>query len=168
MSRSTCPIRVLSMVVLSNSAEYALRAMVWLAGSAAELQTTQQIAEGTQVPPAYLSKVLQSLARAGLVRSQRGLGGGFALTASAAKITALQIVEAVDGTPPPAACPLGIAAHRGRLCALHRTVADALAQSRNALDQTSLAALWHCERTTTPFARKRSTQRGKTAPRRRD
>jgi Rrf2 family protein len=149
------------MTSLSNSAEYTLRAMVWLAGTTDEVQTTQQIADGTHVPPAYLSKVLQALSRANLVRSQRGLRGGFALAQSAEAIMALQIVEAVDRPHKAEGCPLGIPAHRGRLCALHRTVADALAKSRDALSQTSLTQLSRCERTATPFGRTRSKKRGK-------
>ena len=140
------------MVTLSSSAEYALRAMVWLAANAAGRQTTQQIGEGTQVPMAYLSKVLQSLARAELVRSQRGLGGGFVLARPADEITALQVVDAVDPPLRSEGCPLGIAAHRGKRCALHRTVDDALAQGRDTLDRASLGALLQCDECPAPFA----------------
>ena len=140
------------MVALSSSAEYALRAMVWLAASGAGRQTTQDIGEGTGVPLAYLSKVLQALARAGLVQSQRGLGGGFRIARPIAEISALDIVDAVDGPPPPGGCPLGIPSHRGKRCALHRTVEQALAQSRDALALASLAELLHCDDCPAPFA----------------
>ncbi|MBW2454041.1 MAG: Rrf2 family transcriptional regulator [Deltaproteobacteria bacterium] len=147
------------MVTLSSSAEYALRAMVWLAAHPSGRQTTQQIGEATGVPVAYLSKVLQSLARAKLVRSQRGLGGGFALARPAGEITALHIVDAVDGPPPAEGCPLGIAAHKGKRCALHRTVEQALAQSRDALGMASLAELLHCDDCPSPFAPRPDTSR---------
>ena len=64
--------------MISQTAEYALRAMVFLAmrESAA---TNEQIAQVTKVPPGYLSKILQQLGKAKLVSSQRGLGGGFVL-----------------------------------------------------------------------------------------
>ena len=61
--------------MLSQSVEYALRAVVYLACEG-EPRMTAQVAEATQVPAAYLSKVLQGLSRAGIVRSQRGIGGG--------------------------------------------------------------------------------------------
>ena len=63
-------------VIISRTAEYALRAVVHLAAAEGETvsQTVGQIAAGTQVPLGYLSKVLQSLSRAGLIVSQRGLG----------------------------------------------------------------------------------------------
>ena len=63
--------------MISQTAEYALRAVVFLSMNVDAAFTTQQIAVATKVPAAYLSKVMQSLVRAGLVRSQRGLGGGF-------------------------------------------------------------------------------------------
>ena len=62
--------------MISQTVEYALRAMVHLAREAPGARTTDQVARTTRVPRAYLSKVLQSLRRAGLVRSQRGIGGG--------------------------------------------------------------------------------------------
>ncbi len=50
-------------------------------------QTTQKIAEQTQVPSGYLSKVLQALGRAGLVEAQRGLYGGFVLSRPLDEVT---------------------------------------------------------------------------------
>ena len=58
--------------MISQTAEYALRAIVFLADQA-EPRTTQQIAAATRVPPSYLSKVMQALSRARVVHSQRGL-----------------------------------------------------------------------------------------------
>lgn len=52
----------------SQTAEYALRAVVWLASQPERALNTRQISAATQVPAGYLSKVLQALARAGLER----------------------------------------------------------------------------------------------------
>ncbi len=60
--------------MISQTTEYALRAMVYLTmkpGAA----TSEKIAEVTMVPPGYLCKILQKLAKEGLILSQRGLGG---------------------------------------------------------------------------------------------
>ena len=62
--------------MLSQTAEYALRVVVFLASREDNPATIAQIAAATQVPQGYLAKVLQSLARAGLTKSQRGLHGG--------------------------------------------------------------------------------------------
>ena len=64
---------------VSQTAEYALRAVVWLAHKPGECQTTTQLADGTLVSPSYLPKVLQPLGRAGILSSQRGIRGGYAL-----------------------------------------------------------------------------------------
>jgi Rrf2 family protein len=49
------------------------------------------------IPKSFLAKIFQNLAKAGLVRSVRGAGGGFALAKSPAEISVLEIVEAVEG-----------------------------------------------------------------------
>ena len=58
--------------MFSQTAEYALRAVVWLANNDDAPMTTNQIAKATQVSPDYLSKVLWALGRSGLVHAQRG------------------------------------------------------------------------------------------------
>jgi Rrf2 family transcriptional regulator, nitric oxide-sensitive transcriptional repressor len=126
-------------MLITQTVEYALRAAVWLADQQAS-RTTQQIAEATQVPPSYLSKVLQGLARAGIVQGQRGLGGGFTLARSPAKITILEVVEAVEPIGRIERCPLGIPSHV-RLCPLHRKLDDALAHVARAFASTTLADL---------------------------
>ncbi len=65
--------------MISQSAEYALRAVVWLAGHPESTLSTPEIARPTMVPAGYLSKVLQALARNGLVVSTPGRAGGFVL-----------------------------------------------------------------------------------------
>jgi len=102
---------------------------------------TDAIAEGTQVPRGYLSKVLQALARAQLVVSQRGLGGGFALAQPATQITALQVLAAVEPMTPLATCPLELPHHQEALCPLHQRLADAQQTVTQALAKSSLAEL---------------------------
>jgi Rrf2 family transcriptional regulator, nitric oxide-sensitive transcriptional repressor len=125
--------------VLSQTVEYALRAMVHLANETPRGQTTDQIAKATRVPRAYLSKVLQSLARSGLVHSRRGLGGGIALTKSPDDLTILEVVNAVEPLQRIRTCPLGLAAHGVHLCPLHRRLDNALAQVEQAFGSSTLA-----------------------------
>lgn len=105
--------------MFSQTVEYALRAMVQLAYSAEEGCSTDVLAQTTQVPRAYLSKVLQSLRRASLVNSRRGAGGGIALARPAAEISILEVVNAVDPIRRISTCPLGLKSHGKRLCPLH-------------------------------------------------
>lgn len=125
--------------MLSQTVEYALRAVVYLAGQAPEPRTTEQIATVTRVPKAYLSKVLQGLVRAGMVHSRRGLGGGMTLTRKPDEITILQVVEAVEPIGRIRSCPVGLASHGVRLCPLHRRLDDALALVEEALASSTLA-----------------------------
>ncbi|HEX8204029.1 MAG TPA: Rrf2 family transcriptional regulator [Isosphaeraceae bacterium] len=127
--------------MFSQTVEYALRAVMHLAHRAPEPRTTDQIATATRVPKAYLSKVLQGLCRAGLVRSQRGIGGGIALARDPAELTILEVVVAVEPIGRIRTCPLGLAAHGTRLCPLHRRMDDALATVEEALGRTTLAEI---------------------------
>ena len=127
--------------MFSQTVEYALRAAVYLANHPHEPQKTRQIAKVTKVPMAYLSKVLQSLARGGIVVSQRGIGGGVRIARDPAELTILEIVQAVDPIRRISTCPLKLAAHGTRLCPLHRRLDNALASIEEAFGSTTLAAL---------------------------
>jgi Rrf2 family transcriptional regulator, nitric oxide-sensitive transcriptional repressor len=127
--------------VFSQTVEYALRAVVHLASQAPAGRTTDQIAEATRVPRAYLSKVLQGLARGGIVQSQRGLGGGVTLCKPPEDLTVLEVVNAVDPISRIRTCPLGLAAHGVRLCPLHRRLDNALAMVEEAFGNSTLAEI---------------------------
>jgi len=136
-SISICP--ELEPKLISQTAEYALRAVAALAGSPDEPMVTQRLAEATKVPAGYLSKVLQSLGRAGLVNSTRGVGGGFVLARPASEITIYDIVQAVDPLQRIRTCPLGLASHGVRLCPLHKRLDDAMKQVEDAFRASNLA-----------------------------
>lgn len=127
--------------MISQTAEYALRAIVFLAMNPGAAYTTVQISAATRVPAAYLSKVLKSLVKAELIQSQRGLGGGFTLSKSAEQITILQVLNAVDPLQRIRTCPLGIEAHGTTLCALHKRLDDATAVIENAFRDSTIADL---------------------------
>lgn len=126
--------------MISKTAEYALRAVVYLAMNPGA-HTTQRIATVTKVPPAYLSKVLKSLVSARVVQSQPGLGGGFTLTKPAEQINLLEVVNAVDPIERISYCPLGLAAHGTVLCSLHKRLDEAVASVEKAFAETTVATL---------------------------
>lgn len=125
--------------MFSQTVEYALRAVVHLASEAPAGRTTDQVAVATRVPRAYLSKVLQSLRRAKLVQSRRGIGGGMTLTKSPAQITILDVVNAVEPIERIRTCPLGLASHGVHLCPLHERLDNALAMVEAAFQNSTLA-----------------------------
>jgi Rrf2 family protein len=126
--------------MFSKTVEYALRAVAHLAYEAPTPRTTEQIAEATRVESAtYLSKVLQELVRKGVVKSQRGIGGGITLAKPADQLTILEVVNAVEPIQRIKSCPLGLKSHGVRLCPLHRRIDDALAMVEAAFSKTTLA-----------------------------
>ena len=127
--------------MISLTAEYALRAVARLADQPETPLTTQQLATVTQVPRPFLAKVLQSLGRAGVVTSLRGLHGGFMLADSPSNITILDVVNAVDPLRRIGSCPLGLSAHAGSLCPLHRRLDDALGLVETSFRESTVADL---------------------------
>ena len=125
--------------MFSQTVEYALRAVVFLAGQPDKPATNEQISRATKVPAAYLSKVLQSLTRGGIVRSQRGVRGGFLLAHAPEDLTILEVVNAVDPIVRIHTCPLGLKSHGVRLCPLHHRMDDALAKVEDAFRRSTLA-----------------------------
>jgi len=125
--------------MISQTAEYALRAIVFLAENAGKPYTIQQIARTTQVPAGYLAKIMQGLARDGLVLSQRGLRGGFCLARSPADLTVYEVVQAVDPIRRITRCPLNDPAHKNALCALHRCLDEAAATIEESLRKATVA-----------------------------
>ena len=57
----------------------------------------EEVSREENIPRNFLAKIFQSLARAGLVRSLRGSGGGFLLARQPSEITVLEIIEAIEG-----------------------------------------------------------------------
>jgi Rrf2 family protein len=111
--------------MISQTAEYALRAAVYLATSLEHPRPAWEISEATRIPASYLAKVLGSLARAGLVQSQRGPRGGFHLARSPQSVTLLELIRAVEAWKGLEECPLGLPEHAHQLCPLHRKLAEA-------------------------------------------
>ncbi|MBX9680463.1 MAG: Rrf2 family transcriptional regulator [Gemmataceae bacterium] len=124
--------------MFSQTVEYALRAVVHLASDSPAAKTTEEIARATLVPQAYLAKVLQSLVQAGVLRSQRGIGGGIALAKTPSELTILEVVNAVDPIRRIKTCPLGLPTHGSTLCPLHRRLDDSLAAVESAFASTTL------------------------------
>lgn len=128
-------------MLFSATTEYALRAVAWLAIRSGESQTVDQIAKSAHLSAGYLAKVLQTLGRAGLVHSQRGVGGGFRLARPADELNVLEIVNAVDPIRRIRECPLGLPGHHERLCPLHARLDAALEAIEEGLRSTTIGEL---------------------------
>lgn len=137
--------------MFSQKVEYALRAVAHLANESPSARTVEQIARATKVPQAYLAKVVQELVRGGVLRSQRGIGGGISLVKTPDKITILDVVNAIDPIHRITRCPLEIESHGFQLCPLHRRVDDALAMVEKAFSSTTLGQVLAEPGSTTPL-----------------
>lgn len=127
---------------LSARSEYGLLALIDLAAAESGPLSTRELAVSRGIPPAFLEQLLADLRRSGLIRSTRGPGGGFTLTRPAEEITALDIVEALEGPIAPSVCaPDGCG--RETVCAAASVWADVTGVVRTALSGFTLATLAH-------------------------
>ena len=90
------------MLRLTKKADYGLMALKYLAEQAAAsgsntAQSAKDIASAYHIPPQLLAKILQTLARAGLLVSTAGTNGGYSLARPAAEINAFEVIRAIDG-----------------------------------------------------------------------
>ncbi|MGE4530654.1 MAG: Rrf2 family transcriptional regulator [Acidithiobacillus sp.] len=96
-------------MLLSKTSEYALQALIYLAAQApGEPVLSRDISDYLHVPAQYLAKILQDLAKRGVLDSFKGRGGGFVLRPGAEQMNILDIVEVVEGQPFGQGCVLGL------------------------------------------------------------
>lgn len=133
--------------MLSQSVGYAATALAAIASDGDRPMLVKDIAERCDIPPAYLAKIINTLARKGIVVTQRGIGGGVSLARDPRRMSLLELCEAMDDPITQVKCFLGNAecsderscpahtfwnAHRERVIAFLRgtTVADIAAFER--------------------------------------
>ncbi|HJP13403.1 MAG TPA: Rrf2 family transcriptional regulator, partial [Nitrospinota bacterium] len=97
-------------MIYSRPCEYALRALTYITvNSDSELIRTQEIAEAEGLPAPFLAKLLQQLARSGILVSVKGPKGGFGLARPPKEISLLEVVTAIDGEDGFMRCAIGLA-----------------------------------------------------------
>jgi Rrf2 family protein len=110
-----------SSMQLTRAADYAVRVMIQLAASPAEERVLlPDLAAATDAPESFLSKVLQALARAGLIDSKRGHAGGFHISNRGRRASMRDVIEAIDGPITLNLCLVsGRSCHRKAKCPAH-------------------------------------------------
>lgn len=141
--------------MISSTAEYALRAVIYLAAGSPRPVSRKRIAQDTDIPKDYLVRVLMQLEQADILISQRGPGGGYRLKRDVEELTVYDVLAAVSELPRIKQCPLGIEDHVD-LCPLHARLDEVAALAEAAYRATSLADLIPCR------ARKQGCQFPKT------
>lgn len=85
-------------LIITRATEYAIRAVLYMACQPqGEIIFKKDICRAQEITPAFLTKILQPLIKAGIVGSQRGVGGGFYLAKAAAEINLFDIVKTQEG-----------------------------------------------------------------------
>jgi Rrf2 family transcriptional regulator, iron-sulfur cluster assembly transcription factor len=128
---------------VTRAGEYGVLGLLCLARrGAGRVVMIDDVSREEKIPKSFLAKIFQSLARAGIVRSSRGVRGGFCLTRQPADITTLDIIEAIEGPiafqrclQAPTDCP-----HTGG-CPLCGLFSSAQTQVKDVFSRTTLADL---------------------------
>jgi Rrf2 family protein len=84
------------MVQITRETDYAIRCVVYLSGKQG-ITMVDEISKQKGIPKSFLAKILQKLVKASLVKSYRGIKGGFELSRPPAEISLLDVIEAVEG-----------------------------------------------------------------------
>jgi len=82
---------------ITRQADYAVRAVLFLARSGDQRIATNMIAEEQRIPPSFLAKIVSQLSIAGLLQTSRGARGGVVLARNSKDISLLEVIEAIDG-----------------------------------------------------------------------
>jgi Rrf2 family protein len=128
---------------ITRAAEYGVLGLTALARRPlGEVVMIETLCVEEDIPNSFLGKILQSLSKAGIVKSARGSGGGFSLARNPAEVTALEIIEAIEGPISLQRCldeDLGCE-HSGG-CALCSLLAEAQERVKEVFGRTTLADL---------------------------
>ncbi len=135
-------------MIYSRSAEYAIRAFVYLAEvPEGKYAMVKNIAEECDIPTHFLAKILQQLARKGFLRSSKGPTGGFTLRRPPEEINLLEIVDAIDGLEEYQRCLGGMAeCNDDAPCGMHDSWKELRARILDYLEDTSIADVAEAQR----------------------
>ena len=129
--------------IYSRSAEYAIRASVYLADvEEGRYATVKNIAQKCHTPTQFLAKILQQLARKGFLRTSKGTAGGYALRRPAGDIKLLELVDAIDGLSEYQRSPGGMAErHEEAQCGMQEFWKELREHVLHYLEETSVLDL---------------------------
>ena len=135
---------------LTRGGEYGIRGVLYLAQQDnGKISMLSAIAKAQDVPPRFLAKIFQALAKAGVVRSHRGAKGGFSLARPAAEITIKDVIEAIEGPIYLNVCLVGPGeCTRDKICPMHRVWEEAQDKMMGVLGRTNFSDLVKAERQT--------------------
>lgn len=127
---------------ITRETDYAIRCVYYLAGGKGEVTMVEEIARKMDTPKSFLAKILQKLARANIVKSYRGVKGGFRLARRPKEISLLDVIEAIQGPVAMNICALDDKLCRfSSSCAIHPVWIDVRKQVEKVLRKRNFASL---------------------------
>jgi len=128
---------------LTRGGEYGIRGVLYLARhDDGKISMLSAIAKAQDVPPRFLAKIFQALAKAGVVKSHRGAKGGFSLARPASEITIKDVIEAIEGPIYLNVCLVGQGeCSRDKICPVHAVWEEAQEKMMSVLDRANFADL---------------------------
>lgn len=129
-------------MIYSKACEYGIRALTNLARQPNQLAVVRDVSDAEGIPHYFLGKILQTMAKEGLVMSTKGPGGGFKLARPADEITLYDIKAAIDGVDDLVECAVGLAQCNDEMpCPLHDTFKPLRERIKSYLQETTLATM---------------------------
>ncbi len=130
--------------MLSNTSKYAIRAVIYLAlfASPEKKAGIKEISEGLHIPTPFLGKILQVLAKQGVLHSTKGPNGGFHLRKPAMDISVIEIIEIIDGTDSFTNCVVRTSPCSDEFpCSLHDKIAPLREEMKGVFQTETIADL---------------------------
>ena len=101
---------------VTREADYGVRCVLYLARNAQEISSVNEIAKAMHIPKSFLAKIVQRLVKAGIVKSVRGVSGGFSLAKKPKNISILDVIKAIQGN-----AAINVCAIDKKVCRLSNT-----------------------------------------------
>ena len=126
---------------ISEAAAIGIHAVVALAGSDTKRLSGHELANGMKASEAHLLKVMRHLVKAGIVSSERGPTGGFALAKEPERIPLIDVYEAIEGTFPNGACLFASPVCGGKSCPMGEFICGINREAMNYFLKTTVGHL---------------------------
>jgi Rrf2 family protein len=127
---------------ITRETDYAIRCVYYLSGKAGSVTMVDEISREMGIPKSFLAKILQKLSKADIVKSYRGVKGGFEIAKDPGEITLLNVIEAVQGPVAMNICALDHAlCGYSSTCSIHPVWVEVRRAVEKLLGEKNFAAL---------------------------
>lgn len=135
---------MITLMQITRETDYAIRCVHYLSGKRGEVTMVEEISREMCIPRSFLAKILQKLTKASIVKSYRGVKGGFELARHPGKISILDIIETIQGPVAMNLCALdeGLCSFSST-CSIHPVWVEVRREVEKILKKKNFAALSH-------------------------